>query len=360
MGGDAREDDPQALFSQPNSLQQESDRIMQGFQNTLAIIRGDTTEVPIHKGRFAEYVDEVMDVFQEIVPALNGEFASLVRTLTTDFGAFLQYCQTNPKIFLTKAHGHFQQKDIQSLNLLLKPPDIITLKSNQPYAKTIHLFSTLTHQLALISVGPAFRLELGEYFCEFLSLPPASQYCVLLYTLWNHVKWATLLRPNDGGRPEWAQAERQSLAEILLTGEPETRQDYNQLVKDLEPTRGIAEQSPEIAKKESNGSGDNCPLRVFSLQDLMARSINFEDDSLRICLDWGVIPERIFPAFRRFGLLQFQYDPDRDAKPQPNALLKGMDPLYCSINWFAISTLGKLVITILHQTPVTTYNTKVN
>ena len=81
---------------------------------------------------------------------------------------------------------------------------------------------------------------------------------------------------------------------------------------------------------------------------------------MRICLDWGVIPERIFPAFRRFGLLQFQYDPDRDAKPQPNALLKGMDPLYCSINWFAISTLGKLVITILHQTPVTTYNTKVN
>ena len=68
MGGDAREDHPQALFSQPNSLQQESDRIMQGFQNTLAIIRGDTTEVPIHKGRFAEYVDEVMDVFQRSYP----------------------------------------------------------------------------------------------------------------------------------------------------------------------------------------------------------------------------------------------------------------------------------------------------
>ena len=235
MGGDAREDDPQALFSQPNSLQQESDRIMQGFQNTLAIIRGDTTEVPIHKGQFAEYVDEVMDVFQEIVPALNGEFASLVRTLTTDFGAFLQYCQTNPKIFLTKAHGHFQQKDIQSLNLLLKPPDIITLKSNQPYAKTIHLFSTLTHQLALISVGPAFRLELGEYFCEFLSLlqRPNIAYCYIHYGTMSSGQ--LYCAPTMAVVPEWAQAERQSLAEIFLTGKPETRQDYNQLVKTWSP-----------------------------------------------------------------------------------------------------------------------------
>ena len=81
---------------------------------------------------------------------------------------------------------------------------------------------------------------------------------------------------------------------------------------------------------------------------------------MRICLDWGVIPERIFPAFRRFGLLQFQYDPDRERQAPAQCITQGDGSFIVPSTGSQSRHWASEVITILHQTPVTTYNTKVN
>ncbi len=230
-------------------------------------------------------------------------------TVLDDFLLFLSYIVANNGMKLTAAHSFFARKHLLTLNQLMSYPEELKSTANQPDSRTIHLFYNLGKTLGLFTVSAKNTLELTPRMDIFTILLLKEQFVVLFDAMWNETSWEKFLAPYSGGRPEWAQARRGDVALLFSRCEPGKTYLFKEQLKQL---------GMELADTEDE----------------------FEGYSIMAEFALSVFAERIMPALRLFGLLDFGYAEDRDEYFVRHGL---------GIAWFSVSELGKKIFEVLVQ-----------
>ncbi len=247
------------------------------------------------------------DVDSVISQAFSEEDLSGKTSILDDFQTFLRHLVSNNSMKLTTANSFIRRKDLFALNKLMKSPEELKSSANQPDSRTIHLFYNLAKTLNLVVVNEKNRLEVTPRIDIFTNLSPKEQFVVLFDALWNLTEWERLLSPLCCMGFEWAQSSRDVIAAHLAACEPGRR--YN-----------FAEETRRISRK------------IGGLDEMEAYPpINF--------LAISIFAERIMPALKLFGLLDFGYKKKREAY----AVQHGW-----GIEWFSITTPGGKILGSVH------------
>ena len=225
-------------------------------------------------------------------------------SLPDDFQTFLRYIVSSNGMKLTTANSFIRRKDIFALNKLMESPEDLKGSVNQPDSRTIHLFYNLAKTLNLVVVNEKNGLEVTPRIEIFTNLPPKEQFIILFDAFWNHAEWGKLLPPQDCVRCDWVQASRDVIAAHLAACEPGRRYHF------AEETRRIS-------------------MKIGGIDEIseVYPPINF--------LIISVFAERIMPALKSFGLLDFGYTKEREEY----VIKRGW-----GIEWFSITTLGGKIL----------------
>ena len=265
----------------------------------------------LDSGAMEEVTDwnQPFDVNWEISQAFSeADLESGNTSLLEDFRTFLQYLVSNSGMKLTTANGFIRRNDLFALNKLMGSPEELNSSANQPDSLTIHLFYNLAKTLNLMVVNEKHRLEATSRIDIFTNLSPKEQFVVLFDALWNLTEWGRLLPLQDRVRLDWVQASRDVIAAHLAACKPDRRCNFVEETWRISMKIGGADEILEI-----------CP------------PIN----SLAI----SVFAERIMPALRLFGLLDFDYAKKR----KEYAVKRGW-----GIEWFSMTTLGVKILGGVH------------
>nr|QNO50081.1 tyrosine recombinase XerC [Methanosarcinales archaeon ANME-2c ERB4] len=229
-------------------------------------------------------------------------------SLIGDFQTFLRYIISNNGMKLTTANSFIRRKDIFTLNKLMESPEDLKGTANQPDSRTIHLFYNLAKTLNLVVVNEKNGLEVTPRIGIFMNLPPKEQFIILFDVFWNHAEWGRLLPPQDCVDRGWVQASRGIIAAHLAACEPGRRYHF------AEETRRIS-------------------MKIGGIDEIseVYPPINF--------LAISVFAERIMPALKLFGLLDFEYAKERAEYATNHGW---------GIEWFSISTLGGKILGGVH------------
>ncbi|RJS82208.1 hypothetical protein CW713_05350, partial [Methanophagales archaeon] len=189
-------------------------------------------------------------------------------------------------------------------------PEELKSTANQPDSRVIHLFYNLGRTLGLFIVSERNTLEVTQRIELFKkTLSPKEQFVVLLDAMWNETRWGAFLAPDSGGRPERAQAMRGDVARLFAGCEPgETylfKEELNQLCMEL-----------------VTGTEDEFIDSMILMADFIV----------------GVFAERIMPALKFFGLLDFGFPAGRNEYSVRHGY---------GIAWFSISKFGKKIFDVL-------------
>ena len=257
----------------------------------------DEKELEVNYEQLFEVNEEINRAFSE--EDLNASKA----TILNNFQTFLNYISVNTGMKLTPANSFIGRKHVFALNELMSNPEELKSTANQPDSRAIHLFYNLSRTLSLFSVSAKNTLDITPRKDIFNMLSPKEQFVVLFDAMWNETRWEKFLAPYSGGRPEWVQARRGDMA--LLFSRCKTGTTYS-FREQLNQT------GMELANTEDEFEG-YCLMAEFAL---------------------SVFVERIMPALKLFGLLDFWYAKDRDEYFVRHGL---------GIEWFAITQLGKKI-----------------
>ena len=228
-------------------------------------------------------------------------------SVLNDFRTFLNYISVNNGMKLTAANSFIGRKHVFALNELMSSPEKLKSTADQPDSRTIHLFYNLSKTLNLFVVSAKNMLEITPRIDIFKLLSPTEQFVVLFDAMWNETNWKKFLPPDSGGRPEWVQARRRNMAFIFSTYEPGRTYLFKEQLEKV--SMELANIGDEVE--------DYFIVKVFFLI---------------------VFTERIMPALKLFGLLDFGYEKDRDEY----SLRHGW-----GIEGFAITQLGKKIFKAL-------------
>ena len=228
--------------------------------------------------------------------------------LPDDFRTFLRYIVSNNGMKLTTANSFIRRKDLFTLNKLMESPEDLKGSANQPDSQTIHLFYNLAKTPNLVVVNEKNGLEVTPRIEIFMNFPPKEQFIILFDAFWNRTEWGRLLPPPDCVGREWVQASRDVIAAHLATGEPGRRYHF------VEETRRIS-------------------MKIGGIDEIseIYPPINF--------LAINIFAERIMPALKSFGILDFGYTKERTEY----AINHGW-----GIEWFSITTLGGKILGGVH------------
>jgi hypothetical protein len=275
----------------------------------------DTWEEDYERWFFEELdggvVDKVVDVHQPfdvdlmVSQAVSGaDLESGKTSLPDDFHTFLRYISSNNGMKLTTANSFIRRKDLFALNKLMKSPEGLKGSANQPDSRTVHLFYNLAKTLNLVVVNEKNGLETTPRIEIFMNLPPKEQFITLFDAFWNQVEWGRLLSPQDCVDREWVQSSRGIIAAHLAACEPGRRYHF------AEETRRIS-------------------MKIGGIDDIseVYPPINF--------LVINIFAERIMPALKSFGILDFGYMKER----AEYAINHGW-----GIEWFSMTTLGGKIL----------------
>lgn len=229
-------------------------------------------------------------------------------SLPDDFRTFMQYIISNNGMKLTTANSFIRRKDLFTLNKLMGGPEDLKGSANQPDSRTIHLFYNLAKTLNLVVVNEKNRLEVTPRIEIFMNLPPKEQFTILFDAFWNHAKWGRLLPPQDCVSHDWVHASRDIIAAHLAAYELGRRYRF------VEETRRIS-------------------MKIEGIDEISEAypPISF--------LSINIFAERIMPALKSFGLLDFGYTREREEY----AIKRGW-----GIEWFSITPLGEKILGGVH------------
>ncbi len=247
------------------------------------------------------------DVNSAISQAFTDEDISGKTAVLDDFRTFLRYIVSNGSMKLTTANSFIRRKDLFALNKLMESPEELKSSANQPDSRTIHLFYNLTKTLNLVVVTEKNRLEATPRIDVFTNLSPKEQFVVLFDALWNLAEWNQLLSSLCSTGFDGAQSAQDVIAAHLARCEPGRRYNF------VEETRRIS--------MEIGGMGE---METYLLMNFLATII---------------FAERIVPALKLFGLLDFGYEKERDEY----AVRHGG-----GIEWFSVTTHGGKILGSAH------------
>ncbi|RZN36710.1 MAG: hypothetical protein EF813_06570 [Methanosarcinales archaeon] len=224
-----------------------------------------------------------------------------------DFQVFLRYLVSNDSMKLTTANSFIRRKDLFALNKLMKSPEELKSRANQPDSRTIHLFYSLATSLDLAFVNEKNRLSITPRINVFGDLSPKEQFVVLFDALWNLAEWNQLLSSMCSAGFDGVQSPQDVIAAHLAMCEPGRRYDF------VEETRRIS--------MKIGGEGE---VATYLLVNFLAISI---------------FAGQIMPALKLFGLLDFGYAKERDEY----AVRHGG-----RIEWFSVTTHGGQILGSVH------------
>ncbi len=148
-----------------------------------------------------------------------------------------------------------------------------------------------------------------------MNLPSKEQFIILFDAFWNMAEWGRLLPPQDCVSHDWVQESRGIIAAHLAACESGKRYHFAEVTQRISMKIGGIGEIPEIYPP-----------------------INF--------LVINIFTERIMPALKSFGLLDFDYMKER----KEYAVNHGW-----GIEWFSITTLGGKILGGCTQTPHTSH-----
>lgn len=219
------------------------------------------------------------------------------------FQTFLTYISAHNGMKLTAANSFIVRKHIFALNKLMYNPEKLKSTANQPDSRTIHLFYNISKTLNQFVITEKNTLKVTPRIDLFTRLSSKEQFAVLFDALWNKTRWEKFLPYDSRGRREHVQEQRGNIASALSKCEVDKKYLFVEWVK-------------EFCKEHGNAE-DEMPILIMA--------------AIFIC---SVFDERIVPALKLFGLLDFGYKKDR----KEDAVNHG-----CEIEWFAITKLGKKI-----------------
>ncbi len=238
-------------------------------------------------GEYDEEETEALDYIQlfEVNTKINRAFSkedlsSSRTTVLSDFQAFLKYILEHNGMKLTAASSFIGRKQVFALNELMSNPEELKSTANLPDSQTILLFYNISKTLNVFVVSEK---------------------------LWNDTHGEKFLASYSGGRPEWAQARRGDMALLFSRCEPGKIYLFREQLKQV---------GMELADTEDGLEG------YWRKADFIL----------------SVFAERIMPALRPFGLIDFGYEKDRDEYFVWHGL---------GIEWFTITQLGKRIFKAL-------------
>jgi hypothetical protein len=231
-------------------------------------------------------------------------------TVLKDFQTFVNYISENNGMKLTAANSFFVRKHVLALNDAMSCPEELKNTANQPDSRPIHLFYNLSRTLGLFAVSAKNTLEITPRRDIFGRLSPNEQFVVLFDAMWNETSWEKFLAPYSGGRPEWAQSIRGEIAFLVSRCEPGESYPLKEVLNQV----GMAKGHTEYDFVEN----------IVTVAEIMI----------------GVFGERIMPALKFFGLLDFGFTKERDEYIVRHGL---------GIEWFSITKFGKKIFRVLAQ-----------
>jgi len=254
--------------------------------------------------------EQPFEVNEEITGAFSEEdLKSSTASVLNDFQTFLNYLSANNGMKLTAAGSFISRKHVFALNEAMSSPEELKSTANQPDSRTIHLFYNVSRTLDLLVVNAKNRLEITPRMDIFRMLSPKEQFVVLFDAMWNETSWEKFLQPYSGGRPEWAQARRWDMAYLFSRCEPGETYLFKEQLKEV---------GMELANTEDELEG------YWAMAEFIL----------------SVFTERIMPALKLFGLLDFGYEKDRDEYFVRHGL---------GIEWFSVTNLGKMIFEVQAQ-----------
>ena len=265
---------------------------------------GYEEEIEVDYERQYEVNEEINGAFSE--EDLNSSNTAILK----DFQTFLNYIAANNGMKLTAANSFIVRNHVFALNKAMNSPEELKSTVNQPDSRTVHLFYNLSRTLGLFAVNAKNTLEVTPRLDSFKKLPSKEQFVVLFDTMWNETSWEKFLAPYSGGRPEWLQIRRGDMVRLFSQCEPGARCVFKEKLNQL---------GMEMADTED---------KVVGYMMVMAEFIS------------GVFAERIMPALKLLGLLEFGFAGGRDEYSVRHGL---------GIEWFSVSELGRKIFDVLVQ-----------
>ena len=273
----------------------------------------DTWEEDYERWSFGGLDDDVIygvadetrpfDVNSGIGQAVSGaDIESSKTALTDDFQTFLRYIVSSNSMKLTTANSFVRRKDLFALNKLMESPEYLKDSANQPDSRTIHLFYNLAKTLDLVFVNEKNMLEVTSQIEIFMNIPPKEQFTTLFDAFWNRTEWGRFLPPQDcvGNDHKWVQSLRNVIVAHFATCEPDVRYHFFEETWRITLANiGIGE-IPEVYP----------PINFLAI---------------------SIFAERIMPALKSFGILDFGYAREREEC----VIKRGW-----GIEWFSITPLG--------------------
>ncbi len=250
----------------------------------------------------------------EVNEEINGSFSkedlkSSKASAVRDFQMFLNYISENNGMKLTAASSFIGRKHVFALNELMSSPEELKSTANQPDSRTIHLFYNISITLDLFVVSAKNTLVITPRIDIFKTLSLKEQFMLLFDAMWNGTRWEKFLQPYSGGRPEYVQARRWDMAFLFSECEPGETCLFKEQLK---------EAGMELENTEDELEG------YWAMTEFIL----------------SVFAERIMPALKLFGLLDFGYEKDRDEYFVRHGL---------GIEWFSVTNLGKKIFEVLVQ-----------
>jgi hypothetical protein len=248
--------------------------------------------------------EQPYEVNEEINGAFSEEDLSTCHTsVVRDFQTFLNYISENNGMKLTAANSFIGRKHVFALNEAMNRPEELKSTANQPDSRTIHLFYNLSRTLGLFVVSAKNTLEITPRMDIFKMLSLKEQFVVLFDAMWNETSWENFLPPYSGGKPDYVQEERVNIASALSECEVDAKYPFVEWIKEFCRELGNAEDELTVS--------------------LIATDFVY-----------SVFDERIAPALKLFGLLDFGYKKGRDEYFVRHGL---------GIEWFIITQFGKKI-----------------
>ncbi len=264
---------------------------------------GQEEEIEVNYEQHYEVSEEINESFSE--EDLKSSNTSVVR----DFQTFLNYLSANNGMKLTAASSFIGRKHVFALNELMSSPEELKSTANQPDSRTIHLFYNVSITLDLFVVSAKNTLVMTPRIDIFKTLSLKEQFMLLFDAMWNGTRWEKFLPPYSGGRPEYVQARRWDMAFLFSECEPEETYLFKEQLK---------EAGMELQNTEDELEG------YWAMTEFIL----------------SVFAERIMPALKLFGLLDFGYEKDRDEYFVRHGW---------GIEWFSVTNLGKKIFEALAQ-----------
>ncbi|MGQ9632581.1 MAG: hypothetical protein ACUVXI_20040 [bacterium] len=225
-----------------------------------------------------------------------------------DFRSFSGYLAGRSPVRLRKRDGTLPVEEVAALNDLMSAPEDLPKRPAQHSSHRIDLFFHLCIRIQLFFITSRNELDVTPLSKKFFELADEAQYWLLFATLWNELHWSDLIPQEGGEGAKWVMADRNLIALYLSRCPEDSPCPFGY--------RRVIEKYPD---------GD-VPVHIGRLSGYSCT----------------IFEERILPALKVFGLVDFGYKSPRNSWERRFGW---------GVEWFKVTPQGKAIFSRIAGKP---------